>query len=200
MLIDRNQNRNETRSEPRGNERGTIRGRGQNYQGRGQSYQDRDQTHQERYRETQKQKQYTKQILSKPKNPLNWNRRQQYDNRNRGEGWGDDPNDERAKRTQMRNDPLENHNDRDSTWTEDEAPQHQVATLQPKQPVLLTQQIYQIQVLPKQQTPVQIPRYRGRQDTVPDQDDIDELEMLQEKLAALQKEKEQYGISDSMND
>ncbi|KAA6367866.1 MAG: hypothetical protein EZS28_036607, partial [Streblomastix strix] len=59
--------------------------------------------------------------FSKIKNPLNWNRTLKYDNRNRGESWGDDPNDKWTKRTQMQKDPPENHSDKDSIWTEDGA-------------------------------------------------------------------------------
>ncbi|KAA6362943.1 MAG: hypothetical protein EZS28_041530, partial [Streblomastix strix] len=120
--------------------------------------------------------------------------------RRKKEGWGDDPNDEWTKRAQIQKDSIENHNDKDSTRVEDEATQHQVATPQPKQPVQHIQRIQEVQIQPKQQTPVQIPRQRGRKDAVPNQNNIGEQEMLQEKLAALQKGKEQYGISDSEND
>ncbi|KAA6394565.1 MAG: hypothetical protein EZS28_009913 [Streblomastix strix] len=77
---DRNYNGFETRNESRGRGRGTYRGRGNNYQGRGQNYQE------ERYRETQKFNPYTKQVFNKKKNPINWNRTHQFDDKNRGEG------------------------------------------------------------------------------------------------------------------
>ncbi|KAA6322172.1 MAG: hypothetical protein EZS28_054466, partial [Streblomastix strix] len=86
----------------------------------------------------------------------------EYDNRNREEGQDDNPNDEWTKRTQMQKDPPENHNDRYLTWTKDIAPQHLVATPQPKQPVQQTQRVKQVQVQPKQQAPAQIPIQRGR--------------------------------------
>ncbi|KAA6344773.1 MAG: hypothetical protein EZS28_052215, partial [Streblomastix strix] len=88
---------------------------------------------------------------------------------------------------------------RDSTWTEDEIPQPHVATPHPKYPAQQTQKVQQIQVQPKQQVSAQVPKKMGRKDQPPNQDDIDEQEIVQEKLAALQKEKEQYGISDSEN-
>ncbi|KAA6401857.1 MAG: hypothetical protein EZS28_002618 [Streblomastix strix] len=91
----------ETRNESRGRGRGTYRGRGYSYQGRGQSYQDRDQSNQERYREAQKYNPYTKQAFNKTKNPINWNRTHQFEDKNRGEGWDDNPNDDWTKRTQM---------------------------------------------------------------------------------------------------
>ncbi|KAA6391901.1 MAG: hypothetical protein EZS28_012575 [Streblomastix strix] len=200
MDIDRNQNENETRGKPRGRSRGAFRGRDQNCQGRGQCNQDRDQLYQERYREMQMQNRYTKQNFSKPKNPLNWNRRHQYVDKNSDEGWDDNPNDDWTKRTQMQKDPSDNHNDRDSTWTEDEVPQHHVATPQPKQPAQQTQRVQQIQVQPKQQVPVLVQRKKGRKDQPPSQDEIDEQEIIQERLAALQKEKEEMSISDSDND
>ncbi|KAA6396804.1 MAG: hypothetical protein EZS28_007666 [Streblomastix strix] len=106
----------------------------------------------------------------------------------------------------MQKDPPENHSDSYSTWTEDEAPQHLVATSQPQQPVLPTQRIQQVQIQPKQQTTVQIPRQRGRKDAPRIQDDIHEQEILLEKQAALQKQKEQYatlsglvGVHDIVN-
>ncbi|KAA6377749.1 MAG: hypothetical protein EZS28_026727 [Streblomastix strix] len=100
----------------------------------------------------------------------------------------------------MQKDPIENHSDRNSTWTEDEVPQHHVATPQYKQPAQQTQIIQQIQVQPKQQASVQVPKKKVRIDQPPIQDDIDEQETIQEKLAALQKEKEKYSISDSNNE
>ncbi|KAA6401184.1 MAG: hypothetical protein EZS28_003290 [Streblomastix strix] len=115
-------------------------------------------------------------------------------------GWYDNSNDEWTKRTQMQKDPPENHSDRDSNWTEDEVPQNQITAPQPKQSVKQTQRIQHVQIQPKQQAPVQIPRQRGTKDAPSNQDDIDEQEILQVKLAALQKDKEQYGISDSEND
>ncbi|KAA6394081.1 MAG: hypothetical protein EZS28_010395 [Streblomastix strix] len=89
-----------------------------------------------------------------------------------------------TKRTHMQKDAPENHSDRDSTWTEDEVPLHQIATSQPKQPVQQTQRVQQIQVQPKQQAPVQIPRQSRRKDASPNKDNIDEQEILQEMLAA----------------
>ncbi|KAA6359193.1 MAG: hypothetical protein EZS28_045280 [Streblomastix strix] len=118
----------------------------------------------------------------------------------RGEGLDDNPKDKWTKRTQMQKDQPENHSDRDSTWTEDEVPQNQITTSQPKQPVQQTQRIQQVQVQPKLQALVHLPRYRGRRDAPQNQDDIDEQELLQEKFADLQKEIEQYDISDSEND
>ncbi|KAA6358847.1 MAG: hypothetical protein EZS28_045626, partial [Streblomastix strix] len=149
------------RNEPKGREQGTFRSRDQNYQGREQGYQDRDHPYQERDRETQKYNPYTKQNFSFTNNPLKWNRTHQYDNRDRGEGWDDDPNDEWTNRTQMQKDATENHKDRDSTKTEDEASQHQVTASQPEQLVQPTQRIQQVQVQPKQQTTVQNLRQRG---------------------------------------
>ncbi|KAA6364257.1 MAG: hypothetical protein EZS28_040215, partial [Streblomastix strix] len=77
------------------------------------------------------------------------------------ENWDDNPNDEWIKRTQMQKDTSENHSDKDSTWTEDEAPQNQITTSQPKQPVHQTQRVQQVQVQPKQQAPAQVPRQRN---------------------------------------
>ncbi|KAA6343464.1 MAG: hypothetical protein EZS28_052309, partial [Streblomastix strix] len=154
---DKGYNGFEIRNEQRGRGRGTYRGRGYNYQGRGQSYQDREQWNQERYREAQKYKLYTKQAINKTKTPINWNRTHQYD----GEAWDDNPNDEWTKRTQMQKDPPDNHNDKDSTWTEDEAPQHHPSPPQSKQPTQQTQRVQQIQVQPKQQAPVPIQRKKG---------------------------------------
>ncbi|KAA6399183.1 MAG: hypothetical protein EZS28_005290 [Streblomastix strix] len=71
----------------------------------------------DRYREPQKQNPYTKQAFNKTKNLLNWNSTHQYEE----EGWDDNPNDEWTKRTQMQKDQPDNHNDKDSIWTEDEA-------------------------------------------------------------------------------
>ncbi|KAA6389247.1 MAG: hypothetical protein EZS28_015228 [Streblomastix strix] len=102
--------------------------------------------------------------------------------KDRGEDWGYDPNDKRTKHKKMQKDPPNNYSDRDSTWTEDEAPLHQIATSQPIQPVPSTKRILQLQVQPKQQTPVQVPRQRDRRDAAPNQDDIDEQEILLEKL------------------
>ncbi|KAA6388216.1 MAG: hypothetical protein EZS28_016255, partial [Streblomastix strix] len=189
--------RHRNRNESRGRGRGTYRGRGYSYQGRGQSYQDRDQSNQERYREAQKYNPYTKQAFNKTKNPINWNRTHQFEDKNRGVGQDDNPNDDWTKRTQMQKDAPDNHSDRDSTWTEDEVPQHQVSTPQSKQPTQQTQRVQQIQVQPKQQAPSQIPKSKGRIGQPPNQDDIDEQEIIQERLAALQKEKEEFGISDS---
>ncbi|KAA6392914.1 MAG: hypothetical protein EZS28_011562 [Streblomastix strix] len=129
---------------------------------------------------------------STTRNPLNWNRTHQYNYRNRGESWGDDLKDGSNKRIQMEKDLPENSNDRDSSWTEDDVPQHQIAASQPKQPAPPIQRIQQIHVQPKQQTTVQIPRQRCRKDAALKQDDIDQQEILQDKLAATQKEKEQY--------
>ncbi|KAA6314497.1 MAG: hypothetical protein EZS28_055574, partial [Streblomastix strix] len=42
----------------------------------------------------------------------------------------------------------------------------------------------------------QVPKQSGRIGQPPNQDDIDEQEIVQERLAALQKEKEELGISD----
>ncbi|KAA6358376.1 MAG: hypothetical protein EZS28_046097, partial [Streblomastix strix] len=81
MDIDRNHNRFVTRNESRGRGRGTYRGKDYSYQGRGQNYQYRDQLNQERYREAQKFNPYTKQAFNKTKNPINWNRTHQYENR-----------------------------------------------------------------------------------------------------------------------
>ncbi|KAA6368987.1 MAG: hypothetical protein EZS28_035486, partial [Streblomastix strix] len=150
--------------------------------------------------EAQKYNSNKKQDINKTKNPTNWNRTYKYDAKNRGEGWDDNPNDDWTKRTQMQKDPPDNHNDRDSTWTEDEAPQHQVLTPLPKQPIQQTQRVQQIQVQPKQQAPAQVPKKKGRKDQPPSQDDIDEQEIIQERLAALQKEKEEMGIFDSYYD
>ncbi|KAA6323048.1 MAG: hypothetical protein EZS28_054358 [Streblomastix strix] len=97
----------------------------------------------------------------------------------------------------MQKDPPDNHNDKDSTWTEDEAPQHHATLSQPKQQ---TQKVQQIQVQPKQQAPALVQRKKGRKDQPPCQDEIDELEIMQEKIAALQKEKEDLNIPDSDSD
>ncbi|KAA6377361.1 MAG: hypothetical protein EZS28_027111, partial [Streblomastix strix] len=193
----RNYNGFETRNESGGRGRGTYRGRGYSYQGRGQSYQDRDQSNQERYREAQKYNPYTKQAFNKKKNPIDWNKTHQYEDKIGGEGWDDNPNDDWIKRTQMQKDAPDNHSDRDSTWTEDEAPQLQVSTLQSKQPTQQTQRVQQKQIQPKQQAPAQIPKQKGKIGQPPNQDDIDEQEIMQERLAALQKEKEELDISDS---
>ncbi|KAA6385562.1 MAG: hypothetical protein EZS28_018914 [Streblomastix strix] len=190
-----NQNGFETIGEQRGRGRGAYRGRKSNYQGRRQNYQDRDQSIQERYRKAQKYNPYTKQIFSQTKNPINWNRIHKYDNRNREEGWDENSNDDCTKRTQMQKDPPENHRDKDSTWTEDNFPEHHVATPQPKQPAQQTQRVQQVQVQPKQQVPAKEPKKKGRKDQPPNQDDIDKQEIIQERLAALQGEKEQFDIS-----
>ncbi|KAA6359819.1 MAG: hypothetical protein EZS28_044654 [Streblomastix strix] len=79
----------------------------------------------------------------------------------------------------------------------EQVPQYSVAAPQPKQPAQYTQRVQQIQVEPKVQTPVQEPRQRSRKDAPPNQYDIDEQEILHEKLAALQIEKEQNVISQS---
>ncbi|KAA6361393.1 MAG: hypothetical protein EZS28_043081 [Streblomastix strix] len=176
------------------------RERSYNYQGKGLNYQDRDQLNQERYREAQKYNSYSKQAFNKTKNLINWNWTLQYEDKNRGEGWDDNPNDDWTKCTQMQKDPPDNHSDRDSTWTEDEAPQHHVATPQPKQQAQQIQRVQQIQVQPKQQATVQVPKKKGRNDQLPNKDDIDEQEIIQERLAALQKKKEEMSISDSDND
>ncbi|KAA6360816.1 MAG: hypothetical protein EZS28_043657, partial [Streblomastix strix] len=194
---DKNYNGFETRNESRGRGRGSYRGRGYSYQGRGQSYQDRDQSNQERYKEAQKYNPYTKQAFNKTKTPINWNRTHQFEDKNRGEGWDDNPNDDWTKRTQMQKDPPDNRSDRDSTWTEDEVPQHQVSTPQSKQPTQQTQSVQQIQVQPKQQAPAQIPKQKVRTGQHPNQDDIEEREVIQERFAALQKDKEDLGIFDS---
>ncbi|KAA6379880.1 MAG: hypothetical protein EZS28_024594 [Streblomastix strix] len=115
MDVDRNQNGFKTRGEPRGRGRGAYRGRVCSYQGRGQNYQDIGQSNFERYREAQMYNPYAKYPFYKIKNPLNWNRTHQYDIKNRGKSWDDNPNDERTKRTQMQKDLLENHSDRNST-------------------------------------------------------------------------------------
>ncbi|KAA6374060.1 MAG: hypothetical protein EZS28_030415 [Streblomastix strix] len=151
----------------------------------------------ERYKEAQKYNPYTKQAFNKTKNPINWNRTHQFEDKNREEGWDDNPNDDWTKRTQMQKDPPDNRSDRDSTWTEDEVPQHQVSTPQSKQPAQQTQKVQQIQVQPKQQAPAQIPKQKMRISQQLNQDDIEEREVIQERLAALQKEKENLGISDS---
>ncbi|KAA6353541.1 MAG: hypothetical protein EZS28_050932, partial [Streblomastix strix] len=121
----------------------------------------------------------------------------QYDNKNRGECWGDDQNDKWTKLIQIQKDSSENYCDKDTTQMEDEAPQHLVAVPQPKQPVQHLQRLQQVQIQPKQQTSVQLPRQGGRKDAAQIKDDIGEQKILQEKLAALKNEKEQYGISDS---
>ncbi|KAA6360369.1 MAG: hypothetical protein EZS28_044104 [Streblomastix strix] len=136
-------------------------------------------------------------IKEMAKNPINQNRTYQYEEKNRGEGWDDNPNDDWTKCTQMQKDPPDNHSDRDSTQTEDEAPQHHITPPQPKYPAQQTQRAQQIQVQLKQQAPAQIPKKQGRIDQPPNQDDIDEQEIIKERLAALQKEKEEMGISDS---
>ncbi|KAA6364224.1 MAG: hypothetical protein EZS28_040250, partial [Streblomastix strix] len=177
--------------------RGTYRGGGQNYQGRVQNYRDRDQSNQERYREAQKYNPYTKQAFNKTKNPINWNRAHQFEDKNRGEGWDDNPNDDWTKRTQMQKDPPDNHSVRESTWTDDEAPQHHVTLPQLKQPAQQKQQVQQIQIQPKLQVPAQVPKNKERIGRLPNQDDIDEQEIIQERLATLQKEKEEMGISES---
>ncbi|KAA6358287.1 MAG: hypothetical protein EZS28_046186, partial [Streblomastix strix] len=197
---DKSYNGLETRNESRGRGRGTYRGRGYNYQGKRSNYQDRDQFNQERYREAQKYNPYAKQGFNKTKNFINWNRTHQYEDKNRGEGWSNNPNDDWTKRTQMQKDPPDNHSDRDSTWTEDEISQHQVATPLPKQPIQQAQRVQHIQVQPKEQAPALVQKKKGRSDQPPGQDDIDEQEIIQEKLTALYGEKEQYGISDSEND
>ncbi|KAA6365685.1 MAG: hypothetical protein EZS28_038789, partial [Streblomastix strix] len=179
---DRNHNGFETRNESRGRARGTFRGRGYSYQRRGQSYQDGDQSNQERYREAQKYNPYTKQAFNKTKNPINWNRTHQFEDKNREEGWDDNPNDDWTKRTQMQKDPPDNYSDRDSTWTEDDA--HNT-------------RVYQIQIQPKHQAPAQIPKQKERIGQPPNHDDIDEQETMQERLAKLQKENEELGTSDS---
>ncbi|KAA6312465.1 MAG: hypothetical protein EZS28_055919, partial [Streblomastix strix] len=92
------------------------------------------------------------------KNPINRNKTHQYEDKNRGEGWDDNPNDDWTKRTQMQKDPPDNHSDRESTWTEDEAPQHQVAISQSKQLTQQTQRVQQTQIQPKQQAPTQVPK------------------------------------------
>ncbi|KAA6334622.1 MAG: hypothetical protein EZS28_053046, partial [Streblomastix strix] len=152
MDIDRNQNGYETRGEPRGGGQGAFRRKESNYQRRVQSCQDGEKPYQERYRNAQRYNPYTIYNFSKTRNLLNWNRTHQYDNRNRGEGCADDPNDEWTKHTQMGKDPPENHFDRDSTWSEVEATQYPSAVPQPNQPVHPTQRIQQVQIYPKHQT------------------------------------------------
>ncbi|KAA6389601.1 MAG: hypothetical protein EZS28_014870 [Streblomastix strix] len=193
---DKNYNGFETRNESSGRSRGTYRGRGYSYQGRGRSYQDRDQSNQDRYREAQKYNPYTNQAFN-TNNPINCNKTHQFEDENRGESWDDNPNDDWAKRIQMQKDAPDNHCDRYSTWTEDVAPQHQVSTPQSKLPTQQTQRVKQIQVQSKQQTSAQTPKQKGRIGQPPNQDDIDEQEIVQERLAALQKQKEDLGISDS---
>ncbi|KAA6367431.1 MAG: hypothetical protein EZS28_037043, partial [Streblomastix strix] len=191
---DRNYNGFETRNESRGRGRVTHTGRGYNYQGRGQNYQE------QRYREAQKYNPYTKQVFNKTKNPINWNKTHQFDDKNRGEGLDDNPNDYWTKRTPMQKDPPDNQSDKESTWTEDEAPQHQVAIPQPKQQTQQTQRLQQTQTQPKQQAPSQVLKKKGRKDQPPNQDDIDEMEVMQERLAQLQKEKEEMNIPGSESD
>ncbi|KAA6369588.1 MAG: hypothetical protein EZS28_034886 [Streblomastix strix] len=152
------------------------------------------------YRDAQKYNPYTKQAINKTKNPINWNRTHQYEDKHRGEGWDDNPNDEWTKRTQMQKDPPDNHSGKDSAWTEDEASQHHATPSQPKQPTQQTQRVQQIQVQPKQQAPALVQKKKGRRDQSPSQDDIDELEIIQERYAALQKEKEDLSIPDSDSD
>ncbi|KAA6375045.1 MAG: hypothetical protein EZS28_029429 [Streblomastix strix] len=151
---------------------------------------------QDRYREAQKYNPYTKQAFNKTKNPINWNKTHQYE----GECWDDNPNDDWTKRTQMQKDPPDNHSDKDSTWSEDEAPQHHATPPQPKQPIQQTQRVQQIQVQPKQQAPALVPKKKGRKEQSPNQDDIDVLEIIQERLAALQKENKDLSIPDSDSD
>ncbi|KAA6335252.1 MAG: hypothetical protein EZS28_052986, partial [Streblomastix strix] len=92
----------------------------------------------------------------------------------------------------MQKDPPDNHSDRDSTQIEYEVPFHHVATPQPKQPVQQTQRVQQIQVQPKQQVPAQVPKKKRITNQPQSKDDTDEQEIIKEKLAAFQKEKEQY--------
>ncbi|KAA6388651.1 MAG: hypothetical protein EZS28_015823 [Streblomastix strix] len=134
------------------------------------------------------------------KNIQDWNRTHQQDNRNRRKDWDDDPNDDWAKRTQMHKDLPGNYSDKVLIWIEDKTPLRFIATPQPKQLVQQTQQIQKVRLQPKWQIPVQIQRQKGRKDAEPNQDEIDEQEILQEMLAILQREKEQYGIPDSKND
>ncbi|KAA6385952.1 MAG: hypothetical protein EZS28_018517 [Streblomastix strix] len=105
MGVDGNWNIFETRGEPRDRSRGALRRRDSNYYGRGQSKQDSDQLYKERYVEAQKYNPYTKQNFSNTMNLLNRNRMHQQDNRNRGDGWFDDPNDERQKYKQLEKEP-----------------------------------------------------------------------------------------------
>ncbi|KAA6375059.1 MAG: hypothetical protein EZS28_029416, partial [Streblomastix strix] len=116
------------------------------------------------------------------KNPIKWNKTYQFEDKNRREGWDDNPNDDWTKRTQMQKDASDNRSDRDSTWTEDEVPQHQsvidTGTAQTA-------------------SPSQIPKQKGKIGQPPNQDDIDEQEIIQQRLATLQKEKEELCISDS---
>ncbi|KAA6390379.1 MAG: hypothetical protein EZS28_014097, partial [Streblomastix strix] len=197
---DRNYNGFETITESRSRGRGTYRGLGYNYQGRSKGYQDKDQSNSERYREALKYNPYTKQAFNKTKNPIIWNRTHQFEDKNRGEGWDDNPNDDWTKRTQMQKDTPDNYSDRESTWKEDEAPQHQVAVLQSKQHTQQTQRVQQVQKQLKQQAPAQAPKKQGREDQPPSQEDIDKQEIIQERHAALQKEKEEMNIPDSDND
>ncbi|KAA6370792.1 MAG: hypothetical protein EZS28_033682, partial [Streblomastix strix] len=78
--------------------------------------------------------------------------------------------------------------------------QHHPSPPQPKQPTQQTQRVQQIQVQPKQQAPVPIQRTKGRRDQPLSQDEIDEVEIMKEKIAALQKEKDDLNIPDSDND
>ncbi|KAA6395039.1 MAG: hypothetical protein EZS28_009432 [Streblomastix strix] len=124
---------------------------------------------------------YIKQKFCKIKNPLDQNWTHWYDSRNRGECWGDDPNDKQIKPVQMEKDPSENHCNKDSTWTEDEAPQLPIAAPQPKQPVQQIQRVQQAQqIQPKYQTSVQASNLRSMVNAIPNQDDNDEQEIIQE--------------------
>ncbi|KAA6390482.1 MAG: hypothetical protein EZS28_013988, partial [Streblomastix strix] len=117
------------------------------------------------------------------------------DNMNREDGWVDDPSDEWPKRSQMEKDTLENHGDRDSACTEDKPSHRQKTDPQPKLIVQLVQQIQQVQqIQSQQQALVQILKYKDRKDAVPNQDNIGEQEIIQEKLVSLQGEKKIWNI------
>ncbi|KAA6358388.1 MAG: hypothetical protein EZS28_046085, partial [Streblomastix strix] len=79
----------------------------------------------------------------------------------------------------------------------DEAPQRHVTPLQPKQPVRHIQIVQQIQVQPKQQAPALVQKKKGKRDQPSNLNDIDELGIIQERLATLQKEKEDLKIPES---
>ncbi|KAA6396345.1 MAG: hypothetical protein EZS28_008130 [Streblomastix strix] len=199
--IDRNQHGYESRGDSRCRGRGTFIGRDYNYQRIEQINQDRDQSNQERYREAQKYNPYTKRAFTKTKNPINWNTSHQYDNKNKRDGSVDDPNDEWPKYAQTENGSIENYGDRYPTSTEDDAPKCLIAAPQYKQPLHAVQRLHHVQQMqPKLQVLAQVQQQRGRREQVPNFSDIDEQEIIQERQAALQLEKEEYGIYNSEND
>ncbi|KAA6364837.1 MAG: hypothetical protein EZS28_039635, partial [Streblomastix strix] len=57
----------------------------------------------------------SKQAFNKIKNPINWNRTHQYDDKKREEGWNDNSNDDWTKRTLILKDAPDSHSDRVST-------------------------------------------------------------------------------------